>query len=57
MIHQLLNLSPGNSLNATTVLNTLALENGASILRVHDIREAVESVRLFSYYRLQGMVR
>lgn len=57
MIHQLLNLSPGNSLNATTVLNTLALENGASILRVHDIREAVESVRLFSYYRLQGMIR
>lgn len=57
MIHQLLNLSPSDSLNATTVLNTLALENGASILRVHDVREAVETVRLFSFYRVQGLVR
>lgn len=56
MIRQLLNLSPADSLNATTVLNTLALDNGASMLRVHDVREAVEAVRLFSYYRLQGLV-
>jgi dihydropteroate synthase len=46
MIWKLLNHSPADSLNGTTVLNTLALMGGADILRVHDVREAVETVRL-----------
>jgi len=46
MICKLLNISPSAALNGTTVLNTIALLNGADILRVHDVREAVEAVRL-----------
>jgi len=46
MIWKLLNSSPAESLNGTTVLNTLALMGGADILRVHDVREAVETIRL-----------
>jgi len=46
MIWKLLNSSPEGSLNGTTVLNTLALMGGADILRVHDVREAVEAIRL-----------
>jgi dihydropteroate synthase len=41
-----LNVSPGEALNGTTVLNTVALLRGAAILRVHDVREAVEAVVL-----------
>ena len=46
MIYRLLGLTPEESLNGTTVLNTIALMKGASILRVHDVKEAVECVRL-----------
>lgn len=46
MIYKLLDVTPEASLNGTTVLNTLALAKGASILRVHDVRQAVECVRL-----------
>jgi len=48
MIWRTLEKSPAESLNGTTVLNTVALINGASILRVHDVREAVEAIRLIS---------
>jgi dihydropteroate synthase len=48
MIWKLLEITPGESLNGTTVLNTLALMGGADILRVHDVREAVETIRLVS---------
>jgi dihydropteroate synthase len=48
MIWKLLDSSPSESLNGTTVLNTLALMGGADILRVHDVREAVETVKLVS---------
>jgi len=48
MIYKALNSSPENSLNGTSVLNTIALERGANILRVHDIKEATEVVDLFS---------
>jgi len=48
MIWRLLDSSPAGSLNGTTVLNTLALMGGADILRVHDVREAVETIRLVS---------
>jgi len=47
MIYRLFNTSPQESLNGTTALNTMALMKGASILRVHDVREAVECVELY----------
>ena len=46
MIYKLLGLTPNESLNGTSVLNTIALMKGASILRVHDVKEAVECVRI-----------
>jgi dihydropteroate synthase len=48
MIYKLLETTSDNALNGTTVLNTLALTKGANILRVHDVKEAVECVRLFN---------
>ena len=49
MIHNLLNSKPEKALNGTSVLNTLALLNGANILRVHDVLEAKEVVKIVSY--------
>jgi dihydropteroate synthase len=46
MIYKLLETDPSQALNGTTVLNTIALTKGASILRVHDVKEAVEAVML-----------
>lgn len=46
MIANLLGTTPAESLNGTTILNTFALQNGANILRVHDVREAVEAVKI-----------
>ena len=46
MIWKLLGCSPAEALNSTTVLNTLALVKGASILRVHDVKEAMECVKI-----------
>lgn len=51
MINKVLGTLPGSALNGTTVLNTLALLNGADILRVHDVREASEARELVKYYR------
>ena len=48
MIHKLLGITPAESLNGTTVLNTIALSKGASILRVHDIRAAIEAVIIYN---------
>jgi len=48
MIWRTLDGTPDTALNGTTVLNTIALQKGASILRVHDVREAVETVKLFN---------
>lgn len=48
MLTKLLEISTENSLNATSVANTLALVNGASILRVHDVKEAMEAVKIFT---------
>lgn len=45
MIYRLLDITPQEALNGTTVLNTLCLLKGADILRVHDVREAVEAVK------------
>lgn len=51
MIFQPLGTNPDGSLNGTTVVNTLALMNGASILRVHDVKAVAEAVRLFGCYQ------
>ena len=48
MIHKLLGITPTESLNGTTVLNTIALSKGASILRVHDIRAAIEAMIIYN---------
>ena len=48
MIHKLLGITPAESLNGTTVLNTIALSKGASILRVHDIRAAIQAVIIYN---------
>ena len=50
-VYKTLGTTPAEALNGTTVLNTLALMNGASILRVHDVREARETVTLFEAYK------
>jgi len=49
MIFKLLESSPSEVLNGTTALNSVALLGGASILRVHDIKEAVETAKLIGY--------
>jgi len=49
-IYRTLGIDVNEALNGTTVLNTIALMNGAAILRVHDVKEAVEVVKLFSAY-------
>lgn len=46
LIYKTLGFTPQEALNGTTVLNTIALMNGAEILRVHDVKEAVEAVKL-----------
>lgn len=51
MIYKLLGVSPAESLNGTTALNWEALRQGAAILRVHDTREAVEVVNIFTEYK------
>lgn len=51
MINRVLDTTPQDALNGTTVANTLALLNGADILRVHDVREAVEAIKIVEYYK------
>jgi dihydropteroate synthase len=46
MIHKLLKIDVSDALNGTTVLNTIALQQGAQILRVHDVKEAQQAVHL-----------
>lgn len=48
-ISKLLNINTEDTLNATTVLNTVSLMNGASILRVHDVKEAVQACKLVAF--------
>jgi dihydropteroate synthase len=47
MIYKLLDTDQSQALNGTTMLNTVALMKGASILRVHDVKEAMECVKMF----------
>lgn len=50
MIYKALDCTPDEALNGTTVLNTLALTEGANILRVHDVKQAKEAIRLYELY-------
>lgn len=50
MIHKLLAIEPKLALNGTSILHTLALQNGANILRAHDVKEAMECISIFNYY-------
>ena len=49
MIWKLLDNTPADALNGTTVLNTIALQQGAGILRVHDVKAAAEVIRIWEY--------
>lgn len=51
MIYKLLEITPDNALNGTTAVNTIALMKGAHILRVHDVKEAVEVRKIFLCYK------
>jgi dihydropteroate synthase len=52
-VYKTLGITAEEALNGTTVMNTLALLNGANILRVHDVREAVEAIKLVAKYLKQ----
>lgn len=54
MIYKILENAPGEALNGTSVLNTIALQKGASILRVHDVKEAVECVALVEKLKVKS---
>ena len=51
MIYKVLENTPQEALNGTSILNTIALQKGATILRVHDVKEAVECIKLVSQFR------
>lgn len=55
MIYKYLNFTANEALNGTTVLNTTALLKGANILRVHDVKEAVEAVKLVTKMRQESL--
>jgi dihydropteroate synthase len=52
-IYKTLGITPEEALNGTTVLHTIGLLNGANILRVHDVKEAVECINLLQVYNQQ----
>ncbi len=52
MICKVLNVNPLDALNGTTAAHILALQNGASILRVHDVKEAIESIKIHNAYKV-----
>ncbi len=54
MVNKVLHTSPVTALTGTTVLNTLALNNGAKIIRVHDVKEARQAVDLLEFYTSVG---
>ena len=56
MIYRLLGITPQESLNGTTVLDTISLLKGADILRVHDVKEAVETVRIVEAMRKESRI-
>ncbi|MEE4176593.1 MAG: dihydropteroate synthase [Bacteroides sp.] len=56
MITRVLGNSPAEALNGTTAINTLALLKGANILRVHDVREAVEAIKIIEMLKSQNEI-
>ena len=48
MIYNLLNITADQALNGTSIINTIALNNGANLLRVHDVKEAIECIKITS---------
>jgi dihydropteroate synthase len=54
-IYKTLGITAAEALNGTTVLHTIGLLNGAQLLRVHDVREAKEAVRLVEAYKLASL--
>ncbi len=55
MINKVLNIDTLEAMNGTTVVNTLALLNGANLLRVHDVKEARQAIDIVHYYRKFGL--
>lgn len=51
MIHRLLGVTPETALNGTTAAHVLALQQGASMLRAHDVKEAMEAIKIVNFYR------
>ncbi|MGH2642469.1 MAG: dihydropteroate synthase [Chitinophagaceae bacterium] len=54
MIWRLLEITPEEALSGTTALHLLALQQGANILRVHDVKPAIEAIKIWEYYRQQN---
>jgi len=54
MVNKVINTKPSEALNGSTVLNTIALLNGANILRVHDIKEAKEAIDIVHFSEKKG---
>jgi dihydropteroate synthase len=57
MIYKLLETCPDKALNGTTALNAVALLNGASILRVHDVKEAAETIKIINFLNYQPKIQ
>ncbi|MEW7280136.1 dihydropteroate synthase [Aquimarina sp. 2201CG1-2-11] len=57
MIYKTLNLTPKDALNGTTAMNTVALLNGSNILRVHDVKEAIECIRLVTQVKTNNDIK
>ena len=51
MVNKVLGVKPSEALNGTSVLHTMALQNGADILRVHDVKEATEAIKIVRYFQ------
>lgn len=56
MIWKTLGIKADEALNGTTALNIVALTNGADVLRVHDVKEAVQTIKLFKKLRTSGLI-
>lgn len=55
MICKALKINPAEALNGTTAAHVLALAHGAKILRVHDVKEAVETIKIWNFYKKQAL--
>ena len=49
MIYKLLDITPKEALNGTSIINTIAIQNGANILRVHDVKAAIECIKITTF--------